>query len=135
MFYDKFQYKQNLSSGSPWWANLDRDDWPEGLSDAIMPLWDEKHGDRQTELVIIGRHMDRERVEETLKSCVLSDDELAASPPENWEQMFGDPWGWNELIAKQVEEHGDHSNHGHGHEHSHDHNHSLACNDHGVARA
>lgn len=116
--------------GSPWWANLDRDDWPESLSDAIMPLWDETHGDRQTELVLIGRHMDRERVEATLKSCVLSDDEFAASPPEKWEKEFGDPWGWNELIAKQAEEHGDYDAHGHGH--SHDHSHSHACDDAGV---
>jgi hypothetical protein len=113
--------------GSPWWAKLDRDEWPEGLSDAITPLWDETHGDRQTEVVVIGRHMDHERVEAVLRSCVLTDDELAASPPETWETAFGDPWGWNELIAKQADEDGHFDDHGHGHAHSHDHSHSHAC--------
>ena len=113
--------------GSPWWANLDEEDWPEGLSDAIMPLWDETHGDRQSEVVVIGRHMDHKSVEAALESCVLSANELAASPPETWETAFADPWDWAELIAKSIAEHEDNEGHGHGHEHSHDHGHAHAC--------
>ena len=111
-----------LIPGSPWWAKIEREDWPEGLSEAIMPLWDETHGDRQTEVVVIGRHMDRERVEAALRSCLLSEKELAALDPETWDELFGDPWQWADLI---VQEHSDEEGgaHGHGHGHSHEHSH------------
>jgi hypothetical protein len=87
-----------------------------------MPLWDETHGDRQTEVVVIGRHMDRERVEAALRSCLLSEKELAALDPETWDERFGDPWEWAHLI---VLEHADEEGgaHGHGHGHSHEHSH------------
>ena len=79
--------------------------------------------------MVIGRKMDRQRVEAALRSCVLTDIELAAWPPETWETTFGDPWGWNQLIAKQAAENGDLGDLGHGHAHSHDHSHSHACDD------
>jgi hypothetical protein len=60
---------------------------PEGLSAAIAPLWDESHGDRQNELVVIGRHMDRMKVEAALQACLLTDEELKAAPVETWEKV------------------------------------------------
>jgi hypothetical protein len=60
---------------------------PEELSAAIAPLWDESHGDRQNELVVIGRHMDRMKVEAALQACLLTDEELKAAPVETWEKV------------------------------------------------
>lgn len=60
---------------------------PEGLSEAIAPLWDESHGDRQNELVVIGRHMNRNKVEAALQACLLTDEEFAAAPVETWEKV------------------------------------------------
>ena len=73
-----------LTPGSPWWANIEREDWPEGLAEAIAPLWNETSGDRQTELVLIGRDMNPARVKDALESCLLSEQELVAMPPEAW---------------------------------------------------
>lgn len=73
--------------GNPWWATVDTEDWPEGLEAAIAPLWDVRHGDRQSELVIIGRHMDKALVSAALDGCVLREDELAVAPPDAWAQV------------------------------------------------
>ena len=42
----------SLAPGPPWWGAMPRDEWPEGLEEAIEPLWDAEHGDRQVELVL-----------------------------------------------------------------------------------
>ena len=65
-----------------------RNDWPEGLEEAILPLWDETHGDRQTELVVIGRHMDRTSVEAALKSCLLSEKEFASVKSDDLDEVI-----------------------------------------------
>ena len=77
----------HVKPGKPWWASIAREDWPESLEESIDAVWDETHGDRQTELVVIGRHMDLARVEAALRSCLLSKRELAARPPETWQEV------------------------------------------------
>ncbi len=49
------------------------------------PRWDERYGDRRTELVVIGQNVDREEIERRLDSCVLSepDPEPGYNGPEN----------------------------------------------------
>jgi G3E family GTPase len=42
----------------------------------LLGRWDDKHGDRQTELVFIGLDMDREEIEEDLDECLLTDEEM-----------------------------------------------------------
>ena len=34
---------------------MDKADWPPGLEEAIAPLWHEPYGDRQNEIVVIGK--------------------------------------------------------------------------------
>ncbi|MBE1555780.1 GTP-binding protein [Sporosarcina limicola] len=53
---------------------------------ALLERWDDVHGDRQTELVFIGLEMDREEVEETLDSCLLTEQEMS----EDW-STYADP--------------------------------------------
>ncbi|MBO0586807.1 GTP-binding protein [Sporosarcina sp. E16_8] len=52
----------------------------------LLKRWDDKHGDRQTELVFIGLDMDREEIEEDLDGCLLTDEEMAI----DW-SGFADP--------------------------------------------
>lgn len=46
----------------------------------LLERWDPVHGDRMTELVMIGIGMDRNQIEQSLDSCLLTDDEMK----ENW---------------------------------------------------
>lgn len=71
-------YRFSVVPGPPWWAAIPREEWPEGLSEDIKPLWQEPHGDRQIEIVCIGQAMDKVAVEEALRACLLTDDELLA---------------------------------------------------------
>ena len=94
-----------ISPGAPWWASHDKSLWPDGLADAIAPLWHEPWGDRQNELVVIGQEMDHGAVRAALEACVLTDDEMeagleacavrggAAGAAECWEAELGhNPW-------------------------------------------
>ncbi|QLG60603.1 CobW family GTP-binding protein [Halorarum salinum] len=42
--------------------------------------WDDEHGDRRTELVVIGRGMDDDAVRAALEDCLLTDDEFELDP-------------------------------------------------------
>lgn len=122
----------SITPGAFWWATIDRESWPTGLSDAITPLWHEPYGDRQNELVVIGRYMDVDQIREAFKSCLLTDEEYALGP-DVW-LSFADPfassWVIDESHEHQHEHHHDHSNserghcdidHDHSHGHDHDH--------------
>jgi G3E family GTPase len=137
----------DVSPGAPWWASISRDMWPEGLSDAIAPLWHEPHGDRQNELVIIGKDMDHQAVRACLEQCLLTDSEMAEvdghaavavavavdaggiDRPDEWSDRFGgpnqDPF-YDQWVAYEQEMQAlkDAEAEAHGHDHSHDHGHS-----------
>lgn len=77
-----------------WWAALsykERAINPDYIEhqDAIMQKWDKKWGDRKTELVLIGQHMDKEVIRKALDVCLLSDTEIA-----HFENggVFNDEW-------------------------------------------
>jgi len=117
----------SLTPGPLWWASLDESEWPEELSEAIKPLWDEEHGERQSEFVVIGVRMDREAVEAALRTCLLTDAE-ARVPVGEWKSAWADPFkdDWDKLLAEAEAEaasHNESHGHDHGHEHSHEHSH------------
>lgn len=55
----------------------------EFLQEVIKRIDGSKYGDRAQTLVLIGQHLDHEGVEEALKRCLLTDEELALGP-EGW---------------------------------------------------
>jgi G3E family GTPase len=84
----------SLLPGNPWWAVIDKEDWPANLERDIAPLWHEPHGDRQQEIVVIGQQLDQDVVTKALNACLLSDKEMATGP-ENWLKLtnpFSDTW-------------------------------------------
>ena len=112
----------SLTPGNPWWAEIDKEHWPEGLEEAIKPLWDENHGDRQQEIVIIGQELDRDAITNALDACLLNDEEMALGE-ELWNHMSvdaGDPFyeDWYYAIEASTVVGGD-GEHGHSHEHHH----------------
>ena len=106
-----------LTPGSTWWASVDEQLWPEGLKDAIAPLWDEHHGERQSEFVVIGVHMDQDAVRKELQACLLTDDE-ADLPVDTWGTVWTDPFApeWARLFDLAA---ADEDNHDHDHGHAH----------------
>ncbi|KAJ1461678.1 CobW/HypB/UreG, nucleotide-binding domain-containing protein [Pelagophyceae sp. CCMP2097] len=107
-----------VTPGSTWWASVEESLWPPGLREAIAPLWDPRHGERQSEFVVIGVHMDEAAVRSQLEACLLTDAEDAL-PAESW--AWGDPFAteWARLLALAAEEHdhgaGDHDDNEHSH--------------------
>ena len=107
----------NLNPGNPWWATIDRQDWPDGLAEAIVPLWHEPYGDRQQEFVVIGQSFDQQVVTQALNDCLLNDDEMSAGP-DAWRQQ-PDPFRetWDFAIESFLG----------NHHHDHDHDSEGAC--------
>lgn len=65
-----------------WWAAVDPDEWPDDLEtmNFIRSRWQEPHGDRQQELVLIGIGMDEAALRARLDACLVSDEEFAGGP-------------------------------------------------------
>jgi G3E family GTPase len=84
-----------LTGGGQWWACAPEDELPpEGdLRAAIMRTFEGEFGDRRQELVVIGEHMDHDRVRAALTECLLTDAEMAAGRAA-W-RKYPDPFeGW-----------------------------------------
>ena len=112
--------------GNPWWAEIDKADWPENLERDIAPLWHEPYGDRQQEFVIIGQSLDQKAITESLEACLVSEEEFTKGQ-EAWYEICnegGDPFAeaWDEALQSAIAAH-EHK-HEHEHEHGHDHGHS-----------
>jgi len=62
-----------------WWADVPRGDWPgdPGARAEILEDWDPRYGDRQQQLVLIGRDLDRAALREALERCLCTEEELA----------------------------------------------------------
>jgi G3E family GTPase len=112
-----------LLPGNPWWATIDKSDWPEGLEQAIAPLWHEPYGDRQQEVVIIGQRYDKESVTSALNDCLLTDQEMELGQEAWYTQLCledgGDPFQdtWDSAIESFLQQ----SVHAHEHQHEHEH--------------
>jgi G3E family GTPase len=107
--------------GNPWWAEIDKADWPAGLEQAIAPLWRELHGDRQQEIVIIGQSLNKQAITESLTACLVSEEEMAKGQ-ESWYalcQEAGDPFAeaWDAALQTAIAAHDHEHDHGHTHDH------------------
>ena len=104
-----------LSQGRPWWATVDRSQWPPGLEAllgvgggsagvSVTPAWHATYGDRGTEVVFIGRDMDEARVKGALEAALVNDEEWARGP-ELWDG-YDDPFDFFPY-EDELEEEGD----------------------------
>eukprot|EP00287_Rhodomonas_sp_CCMP768_P019235 CAMPEP_0202814364 /NCGR_PEP_ID=MMETSP1389-20130828/5509_1 /ASSEMBLY_ACC=CAM_ASM_000865 /TAXON_ID=302021 /ORGANISM="Rhodomonas sp., Strain CCMP768" /LENGTH=101 /DNA_ID=CAMNT_0049486123 /DNA_START=17 /DNA_END=322 /DNA_ORIENTATION=- len=85
-----------LTRGEPWFATMDELE-PELLAEVKQKSgWDDKFGDRQQEVVVIGLSMDKQAVTDRLDQCLLTDGEMAEeSAGCVW--FMDDPWPeWEE---------------------------------------
>jgi G3E family GTPase len=97
----------HVEAAGPWVATrpeFEQDAYRRNRSDLT---WDERWGDRRTELVFIGTEFDETSLVARLDGCLLDDDEFAAFDPETWE-MGNDPLPTNQgervvLAAPNVE--------------------------------
>ncbi len=110
-----------LVPGPLWWATVEKDQWPEGLEEAIKPLWHEPYGDRQQEMVMIGQEMDIAAVTSALEACVLTEEEYAEGQAA-W-SLYVDPFAasWEDATNSAAHEH--------DHDHDHEHEHGESCKD------
>jgi len=85
-----------------WWAAAARERWPEEEETlkTIMKDWQEPFGDRRQQLVFIGQDLDKEKILNTLRRCLLSDDEMRVGP--NGWQRFRDPFPKWQAAAQEV---------------------------------
>jgi hypothetical protein len=79
-----------VKPGNPWWTEIDREHWPPGLEDALVPpLWQEPFGDRQQEIGIIGQRLEKDSIIKVLDHCLLTEDDLRKDK-DVWVQMCAD---------------------------------------------
>ena len=102
----------SLLPGNPWWAEIGKENWPENLERDIAPLWHEPYGDRQQEIVIIGKNLDQAAITNALNECLVSDQDMGSSQ-ETWNEVCssaGDPFAkeWDAAIAEVL-----HAGHSH----------------------
>jgi len=82
--------------GGPWWAETPRKDWPVDDRELLLEIhtaWEEPHGDRRQELVIIGQNLDKSAVTAALNTCLLTTSEMQRGP-KAWAKFPDpfDPW-------------------------------------------
>jgi G3E family GTPase len=84
-----------MAPGPRWMAAMAREQWPEGMAEAIQAeqtkrvadglaeselLWDAEYGDRRSEMVCIGRDLDIAEARAQLETCLLTAEEMASGP-------------------------------------------------------
>ena len=62
-------------SSPVWWATVPKEEWPEGLREAIAPLWHEPMATGNKNCTI-GQHMDIPAIQAELQKCLLPEDEF-----------------------------------------------------------
>ena len=92
-----------LDFGGFWWAAVPREHWPQSPSfeSDLEPNWHPKVGDCRQELVFIGIGLDETAINESLESCLLTDEEFAAGI-ETWVHL-PDPFPkWNVSVEEAL---------------------------------
>ncbi|MEM7456413.1 MAG: GTP-binding protein [Planctomycetota bacterium] len=86
----------SIAAFGPWYMALEHDRWPwedRPMIDRLKSLWQEPYGDRRQEIVVIGRHLDEERIRRLLDEALLTEGEYQ-SGPDSWVK-YPDPLpGW-----------------------------------------
>jgi G3E family GTPase len=93
----------SIIPGNPWWAEIDKADWPANLETDIAPLWHEPFGDRQQEIVIIGQNLDKDAVTKALEQCLLSSKEMMLGQEAWYKLCTPDPFETEWKTSKQFE--------------------------------
>ncbi|MFN8711020.1 MAG: GTP-binding protein [Planctomyces sp.] len=105
----------NAMGAGTWWADTPEEQWPDEEMlprEELFADWDEQWGDRRQDLVIIGQELEPSIFQAALDACLLTDDEMQASP-DDWQQL-PDPFAsWDD----------DDLHSGHDHDCSRDHDH------------
>jgi G3E family GTPase len=124
-------------NGGPWWADTERELWPEGERDLASILADfgddPEVGDRRQEIVMIGRQEREGQWAAALNECLLREGEKEGEDPfPAWEMDAHDDHDHDhehdhEDSEEEDSEDGGEEGHSHDHEersHSHSHSHS-----------
>jgi G3E family GTPase len=61
---------------SMWWAATPPSEWPAGVRPDKDPRWDARFGDRLNQIVLIGIDLDREKAQQELEACLVTEEEL-----------------------------------------------------------
>ena len=83
-----------LECAGKWLASVPESEWPaetENERDSLRKQLVGEFGDRRQEFVIIGKHINKERVIERLDKCLLTDKELSMGA-ESWSLSMKDPF-------------------------------------------
>ncbi|MCR9115698.1 MAG: zinc metallochaperone GTPase ZigA [bacterium] len=91
-----------MNPAGSWWAAAPEDEWPSDEEEVaeIRARFEGEHGDRHQELVFIGQNLDRQRIEEILDRCLVTDLEYDQGP-KAW-LKFEDPLPPIELETEEL---------------------------------
>lgn len=115
-------------NGGPWWADTERELWPEGERDVASILADfgddPEVGDRRQEIVMVGRQEMEGQWAEALNDCLLREGEgEGVDPFPAWEMDAHDDHEHDHDDEEEEGEEGDSHDHEHSHSHSNSHSH------------
>jgi G3E family GTPase len=103
------------ASAGHWWAARDPHVRDSEMPERTRKQWQEPFGDRRQSFAVMARGVDRATLQNSLDSCLLTDEEMAGGP-DPW-RSFADPFpSW--------------SAHGHTHEHDHECGHDHGTHEH-----
>jgi G3E family GTPase len=103
------------ASAGHWWAARDPHVRDSEMPERTRKEWHEPFGDRRQSFAVMARGVDRAALQNSLDSCLLTDEEMAGGP-DRW-RIFADPFpSW--------------SAHAHTHEHNHECDHDHGAHEH-----
>ena len=91
-----WEKKVRMPSGPPtkWFASLPKEEWNFETKedyDNFIKNWDNDFGDRNQEIVLIGKEMDKKKIYNNLDECLLTQDEISKGI--NYWKKNGDNFG------------------------------------------